>query len=239
MAKILLVEDEINIASFIERGLQEFGHEVRVANDGQAGWELVQQEDFHLLILDIIMPKMNGLQLCKQYRQAYGYQSPVIMLTALGTTDDIVNGLDAGADDYLAKPFGMMELISRVNALLRRASRPSQGAAEEVAEPSDLMAVGAIKLSPSARTVVANGREVNLTRKEFDLLRTLMENKGRVLTREQLLEQVWGVSFVGETRTVDMHVKTLRRKLAEAAPGSEEAVATVRGVGYRLKKGAS
>ena len=146
---------------------------------------------------------------------------------------------DAGADDYLAKPFGMMELISRVNALLRRASRPSQGAAEEVAEPSDLMAVGAIKLSPSARTVVANGREVNLTRKEFDLLRTLMENKGRVLTREQLLEQVWGVSFVGETRTVDMHVKTLRRKLAEAAPGSEEAVATVRGVGYRLKKSAS
>ena len=239
MAKILLVEDEINIASFIERGLQEFGHEVRVANDGQAGWELVQQEDFQLLILDIIMPKMNGLQLCKQYRQTYGYQSPVIMLTALGTTDDIVNGLDAGADDYLAKPFGMMELISRVNALLRRASRPSQGAAEEVAEPSDLMAVGAIKLSPSARTVVANGREVNLTRKEFDLLRTLMENKGRVLTREQLLEQVWGVSFVGETRTVDMHVKTLRRKLAEAAPGSEEAVATVRGVGYRLKKNAS
>ena len=93
MAKILLVEDEINIASFIERGLQEFGHEVRVANDGQAGWELVQQEDFQLLILDIIMPKMNGLQLCKQYRQTYGYQSPVIMLTALGTTDDIVNGL--------------------------------------------------------------------------------------------------------------------------------------------------
>ena len=103
MAKILLVEDEINIASFIERGLQEFGHEVRVANDGQAGWELVQQEDFQLLILDIIMPKMNGLQLCKQYRQTYGYQSPVIMLTALGTTDDIVNGLDAGADDMQAE----------------------------------------------------------------------------------------------------------------------------------------
>lgn len=114
MAKILLVEDEINIASFIERGLQEFGHEVRVANDGQAGWELVQQEDFQLLILDIIMPKMNGLQLCKQYRQTYGYQSPVIMLTALGTTDDIVNGLDAGADDYLVKPFSFQELEARI-----------------------------------------------------------------------------------------------------------------------------
>ena len=120
MAKILLVEDEINIASFIERGLQEFGHEVRVANDGQAGWELVQQEDFQLLILDIIMPKMNGLQLCKQYRQTYGYQSPVIMLTALGTTDDIVNGLDAGADDYLVKPFSFQELEARIKALLRR-----------------------------------------------------------------------------------------------------------------------
>ena len=119
--KILLVEDEINIASFIERGLQEFGHEVRVANDGQAGWELVQQEDFQLLILDIIMPKMNGLQLCKQYRQTYGYQSPVIMLTALGTTDDIVNGLDAGADDYLIKPFALSELTARIEAVLRRA----------------------------------------------------------------------------------------------------------------------
>ena len=192
------------------------------------------------VLLDIMLPGDDGLVLLQALRgNAATENLPVMMLTAKGTEFDKVVGLDAGADDYLAKPFGMMELISRVNALLRRASRPSQGAAEEVAEPSDLMAVGAIKLSPSARTVVANGREVNLTRKEFDLLRTLMENKGRVLTREQLLEQVWGVSFVGETRTVDMHVKTLRRKLAEAAPGSEEAVATVRGVGYRLKKNAS
>ena len=105
MAKILLVEDEINIASFIERGLREFGHEVYVAYDGAAGWELTQKNDFQLLILDIIMPKMNGLQLCKQYRQRFGYHAPVIMLTALGTTEDIVSGLDAGADDYLGKTF--------------------------------------------------------------------------------------------------------------------------------------
>ena len=183
-----------------------------------------------------MLPGDDGLVLLQALRGNTATENmPIMMLTAKCTEFDKVVGLDAGADDYLAKPFGMMELISRVNALLRRANRPAQGAAEEIAEPSDLMVVGAIKLSPSARTVMADGREVNLTRKEFDLLRTLMENKGRVLTREQ----VWGVSFVGETRTVDMHVKTLRRKLAEAAPGSEEAVATVRGVGYRLKKSAS
>ena len=117
MAKILLVEDEINIASFIERGLREFGHEVYVAYDGAAGWELTQKNDFQLLILDIIMPKMNGLQLCKQYRQRFGYHAPVIMLTALGTTEDIVSGLDAGADDYLVKPFSFQELEARIKAI--------------------------------------------------------------------------------------------------------------------------
>ena len=120
MAKILLVEDEVNIASFIERGLREFGHEVYVAYDGAAGWELTQKNDFQLLILDIIMPKMNGLQLCKQYRQRFGYHAPVIMLTALGTTEDIVSGLDAGADDYLVKPFSFSELLARVRAQLRQ-----------------------------------------------------------------------------------------------------------------------
>ena len=120
MAKIILVEDEINIASFIERGLREFGHEVSVVYDGNAGWELLQNESFDLLILDIIMPGMNGLELCRMYRQRFGYHSPVVMLTALGTTDDIVKGLDAGADDYLVKPFSFQELEARIKALLRR-----------------------------------------------------------------------------------------------------------------------
>lgn len=118
--KIILVEDEINIASFIERGLREFGHEVSVVYDGNAGWELLQNESFDLLILDIIMPGMNGLELCRMYRQRFGYHSPVVMLTALGTTDDIVKGLDAGADDYLVKPFSFQELEARIKALLRR-----------------------------------------------------------------------------------------------------------------------
>ena len=114
MAKILLVEDEINIASFIERGLKEFGHTVTVCHDGNAGWKTLQDEPFDLLILDIIMPKINGLELCRLYRQTFGYQSPVIMLTALGTTEDIVKGLDAGADDYLVKPFSFQELEARI-----------------------------------------------------------------------------------------------------------------------------
>ena len=120
MAKILLVEDEINIASFIERGLQEFGHTVTVAHDGMAGWELLENDSFDLLILDIIMPGMDGLELSRKYRSKAGYITPVIMLTALGTTDDIVRGLDAGADDYLVKPFSFHELGARINALLRR-----------------------------------------------------------------------------------------------------------------------
>ena len=237
---IYYVEDDEHIRDLTAYALHQAGMDVRAFHDGDGLVERCAVEPPDAVLLDIMLPGDDGLVLLQALRgNAATENLPVMMLTAKGTEFDKVVGLDAGADDYLAKPFGMMELISRVNALLRRASRPSQGAAEEVAEPSDLMAVGAIKLSPSARTVVANGREVNLTRKEFDLLRTLMENKGRVLTREQLLEKVWGVSFVGETRTVDMHVKTLRRKLAEAAPGSEEAVATVRGVGYRLKKSAS
>ena len=232
--RILLVEDDEMIGEGVVDGLKAEGYAVDWVQDGNSALIALRTTPFSLVILDLGLPGKDGISVLQEVR-SQRMHVPVLVTTARDTVSDRVKGLDAGADDYLAKPFGMMELISRVNALLRRASRPSQGAAEEVAEPSDLMAVGAIKLSPSARTVVANGREVNLTRKEFDLLRTLMENKGRVLTREQLLEQVWGVSFVGETRTVDMHVKTLRRKLAEAAPGSEEAVATVRGVGYRFR----
>ena len=237
---IYYVEDDEHIRDLTAYALHQAGMEVRAFHDGDGLVERCAAEPPDAVLLDIMLPGDDGLVLLQALRGNTATENmPIMMLTAKGTEFDKVVGLDAGADDYLAKPFGMMELISRVNALLRRANRPAQGTAEEIAEPSDLMVVGAIKLSPSARTVMAAGREVNLTRKEFDLLRTLMESKGRVLTREQLLEQVWGVSFVGETRTVDMHVKTLRRKLAEAAPGSEEAVATVRGVGYRLKKSAS
>ena len=224
MAKILLVEDEINIASFIERGLQEFGHKVRVANDGQAGWELVQQEDFQLLILDIIMPKMNGLQLCKHYRQTYGYQSPVIMLTALGTTDDIVNGLDAGADDYLVKPFSFQELEARIKALLRRTG----------AEPAvPLLSCGDLTLDPSSHRAIRGKVVIDLTVKEYRLLEYLIRNQGTAQSRLTLLKNVWDKNFDTNTNVVDVYVNYLRSKIDKDF--DRKLIRTVVGVGYMME----
>ena len=224
MAKILLVEDEINIASFIERGLQEFGHKVRVANDGQAGWELVQQEDFQLLILDIIMPKMNGLQLCKQYRQTYDYQSPVIMLTALGTTDDIVNGLDAGADDYLVKPFSFQELEARIKALLRRTG----------AEPAvPLLSCGDLTLDPSSHRAIRGKVVIDLTVKEYRLLEYLIRNQGTAQSRLTLLKNVWDKNFDTNTNVVDVYVNYLRSKIDKDF--DRKLIRTVVGVGYMME----
>lgn len=240
-ALIYYVEDDGNIRDLTSYALRQAGFEVRAFPDGDGFVEACRQARPAAVLLDIMLPGTDGLELLRQLRADEATEAvPVMMLTAKGTEFDTVCGLDAGADDYLAKPFGMMELISRLNALLRRAARPAALAATaapaaEAAAPADALVAGPITLSPSARSVVAGGVDVPLTRKEFDLLHCLMEHKGRVLTREQLLERVWGTSFVGETRTVDMHVKTLRKKLAAALPGAEEALGTVRGVGYRLK----
>lgn len=224
MAKILLVEDEVNIASFIERGLLEFGHEVHVAYDGQAGWELVQQEDFELLILDIIMPKMNGLQLCKQYRQTYGYQSPVIMLTALGTTEDIVSGLDAGADDYLVKPFSFQELEARIKALLRRTG----------AEPAvPLLTCGELTLDPSSHRATRGKVVIDLTVKEYRLLEYLIQNQGTAQSRLTLLKNVWDKNFDTNTNVVDVYVNYLRSKIDKDF--DHKMIRTVVGVGYMLE----
>ncbi|RHO73631.1 DNA-binding response regulator [Parabacteroides sp. AF48-14] len=224
MAKILLVEDEVNIASFIERGLLEFGHEVRVAYDGQAGWVLVQQEDFELLILDIIMPKMNGLQLCKQYRQTYGYQSPVIMLTALGTTEDIVSGLDAGADDYLVKPFSFQELEARIKALLRRTG----------AEPAvPLLTCGELTLDPSSHRATRGKVVIDLTVKEYRLLEYLIQNQGMAQSRLTLLKNVWDKNFDTNTNVVDVYVNYLRSKIDKDF--DHKMIRTVVGVGYMLE----
>lgn len=224
MAKILLVEDEVNIASFIERGVLEFGHEVRVAYDGQAGWELVQQEDFELLILDIIMPKMNGLQLCKQYRQTYGYQSPVIMLTALGTTEDIVSGLDAGADDYLVKPFSFQELEARIKALLRRTG----------AEPAvPLLTCGELTLDPSSHRATRGKVVIDLTVKEYRLLEYLIQNQGMAQSRLTLLKNVWDKNFDTNTNVVDVYVNYLRSKIDKDF--DHKMIRTVVGVGYMLE----
>lgn len=220
MAKILLVEDEVNIASFIERGLKEFGHTVSVANDGNSGWELIRQEVFDLLIIDIIMPGMNGLELCRLYRRQYGYLVPVIMLTALGTTEDIVKGLDAGADDYLVKPFSFQELEARIKAILRRGREDS--ARQLVCD--DLV------LNCNNRRARRGEAEIDLTVKEYRLLEYFMTHQGLVLSRLTLLRDVWDKNFDTNTNVVDVYVNYLRGKIDKDF--SKKLIHTVVGSGY-------
>lgn len=239
---VYYVEDDEHVRDLTAYALRQTGFQVRTFAEGNSGRfvAVCAEAQPAVVLLDIMLPGDDGLDLLRALRSNHATEDiPVMMLTAKGTEFDKVIGLDAGADDYLAKPYGMMELISRVNALVRRAARPSHATGHEAAAVPDdeTLRAGVIELSPSERTAFAGGSELSLTRKEFDLLCCLIQNKGRVLSREQLLEAVWGVSFVGETRTVDMHVKTLRKKLAEASPGAEESIITVRGSGYRLRKG--
>ena len=222
MAKIILVEDEINIASFIERGLREFGHEVSVVYDGNAGWELLQNESFDLLILDIIMPGMNGLELCRMYRQRFGYHSPVVMLTALGTTDDIVKGLDAGADDYLVKPFSFQELEARIKALLRRS--------KEV--PVQQLVCGYLILDCTLRRARRGNMDIDLTVKEYRLLEYFLLHQRAVLSRLTLLRDVWDKNFDTNTNVVDVYVNYLRAKIDKGF--EDKLIHTVVGVGYMM-----
>jgi len=222
MAKIILVEDEINIASFIERGLREFGHEVSVVYDGNAGWELLQNESFDLLILDIIMPGMNGLELCRMYWQRFGYHSPVVMLTALGTTDDIVKGLDAGADDYLVKPFSFQELEARIKALLRRS--------KEV--PVQQLVCGDLILDCTLRRARRGNMDIDLTVKEYRLLEYFLLHQRAVLSRLTLLRDVWDKNFDTNTNVVDVYVNYLRAKIDKGF--EDKLIHTVVGVGYMM-----
>lgn len=221
---IYCVEDDGGIRELMLYALRAAGFTAQGFADGAALFRALEQETPELILLDIMLPGEDGLSVLKRLRQAGGTaQIPVIMTTAKGTEYDKVTGLDAGADDYLAKPFGMMEMLSRIRAVLRR-TRPAGGA--------DRLCAGALTLDGNAHTVYAAGQEVALTRKEYQLLRLFMENPGRAFTRDQLLERVWGVDYTGETRTVDVHIGTLRTKLGACG----EAIETVRGVGYRLAR---
>lgn len=220
MAKILLAEDEINIASFIERGLQEFGHTVTVAHDGASAWEYVQNEAFDLLVLDIIMPRVSGLDLCRQYRQREGYQTPVIMLTALGTTEDIVKGLDAGADDYLIKPFSFQELEARIKALLRRGKE----------SPVQQLTCNDLILDCNTRRAQRGETVIELTVKEYRLLEYFMTHQGTVLSRLTLLKDVWDKNFDTNTNVVDVYVNYLRNKIDKDF--GTKLIHTVVGMGY-------
>lgn len=226
---IYYVEDDTNIRDLTIYALKQAGFEAVGFSCASEFFSACVERVPRLVLLDIMLPETDGIEILKMLREDPAIKHvPVMMLTAKGTEYDTVCGLDAGADDYLAKPFGMMELVSRVNALLRRAGEPSSNT-------QDAISCGKLELSASAHTVEADGVPVELTLKEFDLLRALMQNNGQVLSRSQLLEDVWGMTYAGGTRTVDVHVQTLRQKLAAASPGIESCIQTVRGVGYCVK----
>ena len=226
MARILLVEDERNISSFIERGLQESGHKVVVAFDGSEGWEYTQKEDFDILILDIMMPKKSGLELCKEFRGLKGYSTPVIMLTALGTTEDIVNGLDAGADDYLVKPFSFQELEARLNALLRRIKPQNESS-------SNSYECGDLTLDINSRRAIRKGKAINLTVREFRLLEYLISNQSVALSREDILKEVWDKEAGRNMNVVDVYVNYLRAKIDKGF--RRKLIQTVVGIGYMME----
>ena len=224
MRPILIVEDEPAIADLIEMTLEPLGQPLIKAHTGNEAANLLESTLFDLILLDVMLPGIDGIELLSRMRASDALRDiPVIMATAKGTEYDKIHGLDLGADYYLAKPFGVMELVSCVKAVLRRCRRDD-------AERAGLSA-GGVSLDADARTVTAGGQRITLTYKEFELLRLFMAHPGTAFTREQLMERVWGTDYCGETRTVDMHIRTLRQKLGEYG----EMIETVRGVGYRLE----
>ena len=220
---IYCIEDESGIRELELYALQQAGFTVRGFAESGAFWEALKGEMPELILLDIMLPDEDGISVLKKLRSSpLTKDIPVIMATARGSEYDRVIGLDLGADDYLCKPFGIMEMVSRIKAVLRRA-RPG--------ETHPLLTQGAITLDPARHTVSVDGKAVLLTLKEYELLKLLMESEGRVFTRELLLSAVWGTAYIGESRTVDVHVGTLRTKLGSA--GAQ--IRTVRGVGYKLE----
>jgi len=218
---VLVVEDETSIASFVALYLKNAGYGIRTVGTGQEALDALARERPDLIVLDLMLPDLDGLEICKRVRQSSDV--PILMLTARDEDVDKIIGLEVGADDYLTKPFNPRELVARVKSILRRS----------VPERRELqtrqITHGKLEIDAGRREVQVDGEEVQLAPKEFDLLWELLDHRGLVLTRDQLLERVWGYTFAGDTRTVDVHVRQLRRKLGEASP-----IVTVWGVGYKV-----
>ena len=238
--KILVVDDEAVLVETIAYNLEQAGYQVMTAADGASALEVARRDSPDLIILDIMLPEMDGLEVCRQLRRDSGTTAtPIIMLTAKGDEIDKVVGLEVGADDYVTKPFGRRELLARVRALLRRANpTPEDGNAQTVSgdtsqaqRPGRELLAGPVRIDLAGRRVNCRGKDLELQPKQFDLLTYLARNRGTVLTRDQLLQNVWGYDYVGDTRTVDVHVRWLREKLEED-PANPKLIQTVRGVGY-------
>lgn len=223
MQKVLIIEDEPNIRELVMYNVGQGGYKGIEAEDGIQGLAMARKEKPDLILLDIMLPGKNGYDICKELRSE-GVKTPIIMLTAKNDEIDKVLGLEFGADDYLTKPFGIRELMARIKAVLRRTEDKPR---------SDEIALGDLTIDIGRHEVKIGDKLIDLTLKEFDLLKTLAENRGRVLTRDQLLDKVWGFEYIGETRTVDVHVRYLRKKLGdEDKEGSY--IQTVRGLGYKM-----
>jgi DNA-binding response OmpR family regulator len=218
---ILVVEDEASIASFVALYLENAGYEVRTAANGTDALAEAQAHEPALIVLDLMLPDLDGIEVCRRLRQRS--DTPILMLTARDEDVDKIIGLEVGADDYMTKPFNPRELVARVKSVLRR-SAPERREAQ-----GERMVHGDLVIDAGRREVMVDGVEVQLAPKEFDLLWELLDHRGLVLTRDQLLERVWGYTFAGDTRTVDVHVRQVRRKLGDASP-----IVTVWGVGYKV-----
>lgn len=226
---ILLIEDEPDVVNFVKKGLGEESFEVSVALNGFDGLEMVLNNQYDIVLLDIMIPEKNGIEVCKEIR-AKGIQTPILFLTALNTPDNIALGLNSGADDYLVKPFKFNELIARVNAILRRSNIKKTGSQE----PKVKYVVSNLLFDDDAKKVSRNGKEILLTATEYRLLFTLLKNKGKVLSRIDLLENVWDISFNLGTNVVDVYINYLRKKIdADFEP---KLIHTVVGMGYILKE---
>lgn len=230
MFNILVIEDEQNVADLIKKGLEEEGYAISHASDGKSGLKALENNDFNLVILDILLPEMNGLEVCKNIRQSNKSETPILMLTALGSPENVALGLDSGADDYLSKPFKLIELKARIRNLLRRADY-----SESPKNNANSLTFEDISLDDYSKVVMRSNREVSLTSTEYRLLYMFMKNPGRVIARTELLDEVWGINFDIGTNVVDVYVNYLRKKLE--AHGQERVIHTVIGMGYVLRKG--
>ena len=226
MPTILLVEDDATLAETLRYNLEREGYTVIGAGDGVTALELARQDKPDIVVLDVMLPRLDGFSVCRMLRKESAI--PIIMLTARQDEVDRIAGLELGADDYLTKPFSVGELLARIRAILRRSDRSGGSGADR-----DILHIGMIKLDAGSRRIWRNDAEIQLSQKEFDLLACLMRNRGLALSRDVLLERVWGFDYVGDGRTVDVHIRWLREKV-ELDPSAPEYLQTVRGIGYRF-----
>jgi two-component system, OmpR family, response regulator RegX3 len=230
---VLLAEDEESFVDALVIGLSREGFDMTIARDGTEALEMFDRVEPDLVLLDIMLPKLSGIDVCRAIRSRSSV--PIIMVTAKGTEIDTVVGLEMGADDYVTKPYRLHELVARMRAVLRRVPRrTAESPRDDGSTDADALDVGDVRVDPDRHRVFVRGQEVHLRRKEFELLALLIDNAGRVLTRDTLIDRVWGTDYVGDTKTLDVHIKRLRSHV-ERDPSAPAIITTVRGVGYRFE----